>query len=206
MEIKNRELYSVKNRIDTLLNEYRQNKISDSSFIDEVRTANAVLKSTMLELNNKIQSKKFPRSSAGYSKELLLAGELAKQRAYQLLTTKDEELIKSELKKEAKQGNYDFCFTLSEAVFRSNMPDSFKAGLSNLYVDLLNNSGVSDPMEELEKAKVVKTQTDSIENNYGKSRDELVRNVMLETTAQEIKYTRYVENWQKRPAYQIYEP
>jgi len=158
------ELKPLANGLHNVLSNYKNNDGSLDKLINEGKDIENEINVKLFEATTKLSNAKYPKSS-GYSAEFKAIGESQKNRAYSLLG-KNIGLIKSELKRSMDAGDYDFFFTLSEAEFTSDRPDSEKAQLSKLYREGLAKTGAQDVQETLKQAKVLKEQATAIVGGY----------------------------------------
>jgi len=162
----NEQLKPLANGLHNVLSNYKNN---ENQSLDKLISAGKEVENQinvkLFEATAKLSNAKYPKSS-GYSADFKAIGESQKNRAYSLLG-KNIGLIKSELKKSMDAGDYDFFFTLSEAEFSSDRPDSEKAQLTEVYREAMANTGAQGVQETLKQASILKDQVTAIVGGYG---------------------------------------
>lgn len=202
MKWKNDELHTLDNKLNFALGEFKNNNGSVDSLIGAGKNIEKRVNVQISNATTTLKNSKYPKANS-YSPDLKSDGENQKTRAY-VLVDKNIELIKSELKKEIEQKNWDFIFTLIEAVFSSNRPDVEKNSLSNLYRTALQGSGAEGADEQLKQAGVLKDQAVAmmagtpVYQPHGITEDGLrqqyIDNIERAKNVAEITYVQSLEN------------
>lgn len=209
MKWKNDELHTLDNKLNYALGEFKNNESSPDKLISAGKDIERRINVQILNATTTLKNSKYPKSNS-FSKDLKSDGESQKSRAY-VLMDKNIELVKSELGKEIEHKNWDFVFTLTEAVFSSDRPDIEKNSLSNLYSSALVGSGAKGADEQLKQAGVLKEQVAAmiagtpVYQPHGITGDGLrqqyIDNIERAKNVAEITYVQSLEN-PMRPEFQ----
>lgn len=209
MKWKNDELHAIDNKLNSALGSFKNNGGSTDNLISAGKDIERSINVQILNATTTLKNSKYPKTNS-YSVDLKSTGESQKSRAY-VLMDKNIELVKSELGKEIEQKNWDFVFTLTEAVFASDRPNIEKNSLSNLYRTALQGSGAEGADEQLKQAGVLKEQVTAmtagtpVYQPHGITEDGLrqqyIDNIERAKNVAEITYARSLDN-PNRPEFQ----
>ena len=185
--------------IDNALSSYGKGNISAMELDAELGRISQSVENDIQKVKTDIISSKYPKSNS-YDNGLKLVGEAQRTRAYSLLS-QDISVIRNEMKRGIDENNYDFVFSLGEAVYNN---DKFtrveQISLDKIFNEALERRDIYGKATEKRKLQFVKKELDAISSKVGTmDADKLVHSAQFERSRYDIVMARQNDERPKMP-------
>lgn len=188
MEIVNQYLNNIHNGTTNLLQRYRDGKIDLNKLKEEVEQLRS--ESTLHKGQLEIDLDRIKRPLAGhYEKDYKAMGESQNQRAY-LLLGQDIDVIQYEVAQGIRNKEFDFVFKMLDLVKHSGKSEIEKNRLNPHIEMALKESGADKVIYDLNQARVIHKNTESLVNHIGLEGEDYFKAVTRDREVNEIGYAR----------------